>query len=96
MTIDIRVSVAGNYKVPVTVQYGANGEATTEVISGRGSDGPFVKRISYYHGNNPDNIVQVTVGPESSDDGEEEAAPTGEAADEGPDGSDDNNEAEEA
>lgn len=42
MTISINVSVNGNYKVPVTTKYGEN-EPVTEVISGRGHDGPFVK-----------------------------------------------------
>lgn len=34
MTISIKVSVNGNYKIPVTTKYGDN-EAITEVISGR-------------------------------------------------------------
>jgi hypothetical protein len=71
MTISINVSVNGNYKVPVTTQYGDN-EPTTEVISGRGHEGPNVKNISYYHGNNHNNIVTVTVGPEEQDNGTEE------------------------
>lgn len=66
MTIAIKVSVNGNYKVPVTTKYGDN-EPTTEVISGRGLDVPFVKDIPYYHGSNPDNIVTVSVGPEEQD-----------------------------
>lgn len=68
MTISIQVSVNGNYKVPVTTKYGEN-EPTTEVISGRGHEGPFVKYIQYYHGSNPSNIVVVTVGPEEPDNG---------------------------
>lgn len=68
MTISIQVSVNGNYKVPVTTQYGDN-EPETEVISGRGNDGPKVKYIPYYHSNNPDNIVTVEVGPEEQDNG---------------------------
>ena len=68
MTISIKVSVNGNYKVPVTTKYGDN-EATTEVISGRGHSGPFVKDIPYYHGKNPSNIVTVSVGPEEEDNG---------------------------
>lgn len=69
MTININVSVNGNYKVPVTTKYGEN-EPTTEVITGRGNDGPFVKHIPYYHGSNPSNVVTVTVGPEEPDNGE--------------------------
>ena len=68
MTISIQVSVNGNYKVPVTTKYGEN-EATTEVISGRGLEGPNVKYIPYYHGSNPSNIVTVSVGPEEQDNG---------------------------
>lgn len=68
MTISIQVSVNGNYKVPVTTKYGDK-EATTEVISGRGLNQPFVKYIPYYHGSNGDNIVVVSVGPEEQDNG---------------------------
>lgn len=68
MTISIKVSVNGNYKVPVTTKYGDK-DATTEVISGRGHEGPFVKDIPYYHGSNPSNIVTVSVGPEEQDNG---------------------------
>lgn len=69
MTININVSVNGAYKVPVTIQYGEN-EPTTEVITGRGHEGAFVKSIPYYHGSNPSNVVVVTVGPEEPDNGE--------------------------
>ena len=69
MTININVSVNGNYKVPVKTQYGEE-EPTTEVITGRGSNGPFVKNIPYYHGSNPSNVVVVSVGPEEPDNGE--------------------------
>lgn len=68
MTISIQVSVNGNYKVPVKVQY-ENGQESTEVISGRGHDGPFVKHVPYYHG--PSKIMTVTVGPEEEDSGDE-------------------------
>jgi hypothetical protein len=67
MTISIKVSVNGNYKVPVTTKRG-NDEATTEVISGRGHEGPFVKDIPYYH-NNTASVVTVSVGPEEPDNG---------------------------
>lgn len=66
MTISIKVSVNGNYKVPVTTKYGDN-DPTTEVISGRGLTTPFVKDIPYHHGQG--NIVSVIVGPEESDNG---------------------------
>lgn len=69
MTISIKVSVNGNYKVPVTTKYGDDVPPSTEVISGRGHEGPFVKEIPYYHGSNPSNIVTVSVGPEEQDNG---------------------------
>lgn len=62
MTISIKVSVNGNYKVPVTIKYDDK-EPTTEVISGRGLTAPFVKDIPAYHGK----ITVVTVGPEEAD-----------------------------
>lgn len=68
MTISIKVSVNGNYKVPVTTTY-SDAEPTTEVITGRSHDGPFVKDIPYYHGSNPGNVVTVSVGPEAEDNG---------------------------
>lgn len=67
MTISIQVSVNGNYKVPVTVKRGAE-ESTTEVISGRGHEGPKVMHIPYYHGNADGDLV-VTVGKEEQDNG---------------------------
>lgn len=70
MTISISVSVNGDYKVPVTVQYGDQ-EPVTEVISGRGHSGPNTKHIPYYHGASRDyNVVKVSVGPEEQDNGD--------------------------
>ena len=66
MTISIQVSVNGNYKVPVTVKRGA-AEPTTEVVSGRGHEGPKILYIPYYHGSDGD--VVVTVGKEEQDNG---------------------------
>jgi len=71
VTISVNVSVNGNYKVPVTVKRGAE-EATTEIVSGRGHEGPNVKNISYYHGSDGDLVV--TIGKEEQDNGEEPAA----------------------
>lgn len=68
MTISIRVSVNGSYKVPVTVQR-EGVEDSTQTISGRGHDGPKVLDIPYYHG--ASNVVTVVVGPEEYDHGEE-------------------------
>ena len=64
MTISIKVSVNGNYKVPVTTQYDGP-PPTTEIISGRGLSAPFVKDIYAYHGK----VTTVTVGPEEQDNG---------------------------
>lgn len=71
MTISITVSVNGNYKVPVKVSYD-DGQESTEVISGRGHEGPFVKHVPHYHG--PSKVTTVVVGPEEEDRGEPEAA----------------------
>ena len=68
MTIAIQVSVNGDYKVPVEVQYGLE-DSTTTVLSGRGKTGPAVMHIPYYHGSNPSNVVTVSVGPEEPDNG---------------------------
>lgn len=67
MTISIQVSVNGNYKVPVTVT-DQDGKETTEVISGRGHNGPKVKQIYYQHGR--DEGVTVFVGKEEQDNGD--------------------------
>jgi hypothetical protein len=72
MTIGIKVSANGNYKVPVKVvhQYGTEEHF---VVSGRGHEGPKVQDIPFYHGS-PTNVVTITVGPESADNGEEVSA----------------------
>lgn len=62
MTISIRVSVNGNYEVPVTVT-DQDGNEVTETISGKGHEGPFVKDIPYYHGSNNKGVT-VFVGEE--------------------------------
>lgn len=64
MTVSIQVSVNGNHKVPVTVNSGY-GEPITEVISGRGHDGPKIKYISYPGRG----VVKIAVGPEEPDNG---------------------------
>ena len=69
MTISIYVSVNGNYKAPVKV-VNQNGDVTETVVSGRGSDGPKVHYIDFYHGN-AGSVVEVTVGPESQDNGDD-------------------------
>ncbi|MEI9964352.1 MAG: hypothetical protein WDM92_06270 [Caulobacteraceae bacterium] len=69
MTISINVSVNGSYKVPVTVKRGVE-DPVTEVISGRGHEGPNVKNIPYYHGNMDGDLV-VTIGKEEQDFGDD-------------------------
>lgn len=67
MTISISVSVNGNYRVPIRVQY-EDGRESNEVISGRGHDGPFVRHVPHYHG--ASKVTTVSVGPEQPDDGD--------------------------
>ena len=62
MTISIQVSVNGNYEAPVKVQY-QDGTETSEIVSGKGHEGPNVKYIPFYHGST-ESVVTVTVGPE--------------------------------
>lgn len=65
MTVSVQVSVNGNYKLPVTYKQGDRD--VTEVVSGRGNDGPKVLHIPFYHG--PD-VLTLTVGPEEPDNGD--------------------------
>ena len=65
MTVSVSVSVNGNYKLPVSYKQGDR--EVSEVISGRGSEGPKVVHIPFYHG--PE-VMTVTVGPEEQDLGE--------------------------
>lgn len=65
MTISVQVSVNGNYKCPVSYKQGDR--EVTELITGRGSDGPKVLCIPFYHG--PD-LLTLSIGPEEQDLGE--------------------------
>lgn len=65
MTISVQISVNGNYKCPATYKQGDR--EVSQVISGRGSDGPNVVHIPFYHG--PDAMTLV-LGPEEQDNGE--------------------------
>lgn len=65
MTVSVKVSVGGNYKVPVTFRQGDREE--TQVISGRGLNVPFELYIPFYHGKD---IMTVEIGPEEHDPGE--------------------------
>lgn len=69
MTISVSVSVNGNYKCPVSYKQGDREE--NHVVSGHGRDTPNVLYIPFYHG--PD-LLTLSVGPESPDNGEEDAA----------------------
>jgi hypothetical protein len=69
MTINVKVSVNGNYKCPVTCKQGDREE--TQIISGRGHDGPKEISFPFYHG--PD-VMTLSVGPEEEDKGEDSAA----------------------
>lgn len=64
MTVSVKVSVNGNYKVPVKYKQGAR--EVSEVVSGRGSQGPKELSIPFYHG--PD-VMTLEVGPEEADNG---------------------------
>lgn len=68
MTVSVKVSVNGNYKVPVSYEQG--GQKVSQVISGRGHPGPNELYIPFSHG--PD-VLTLVVGPESQDNGEGEA-----------------------
>lgn len=65
MTVMVKVSVNGNYKLPVSVKQGDREEGFT--LSGRGKDGPDERVISFQHG--PD-AMTLSIGPEEYDAGE--------------------------
>lgn len=64
MTTTVTISVNGDYKTPVKYKQGDR-EVSLE-ISGRGSDGPKVETIPFYHGND---IMTIEIGPETKDEG---------------------------
>lgn len=68
MTVSVRVSVNGNYKLPVSYKQGDREESM--VLSGRGKTGPDERQISFYHGAD---VMTLQIGPESQDNGEEAA-----------------------
>lgn len=68
MTISVNISVNGNYKCPVSYRQGDREE--TQIVSGRGHDGPNNISIPFYH--SPD-VMTLSVGPEEPDTGEEVA-----------------------
>lgn len=62
MTVSVKVSVNGNYKVPVSFEQGDRKESFE--VSGKGHTGPNEVTISFYHG--PD-ALNLKVGPEVPD-----------------------------
>lgn len=62
MTISVKVSVNGNYKVPVTVAQGERQE--TIWISGYGHNGPNEVNINYSHNGD---AMTLNIGPEEQD-----------------------------
>lgn len=68
MTVSVKISVNGNYKVPFSFKQGDREE--NHVISGRGCNGPNEHTVHFSHG--PD-VMTLEIGPESQDNGEEES-----------------------
>lgn len=73
MTVSVKISVNGNYKLPVTYKQGDR--EVSEVISGRGHEGPNELSIPFFHSAD---VMTLQVGPEEQDNGE--AATDGGAA----------------
>ena len=65
MTISVQISVNGNYKCPVSYKQGDREES--QVVSGRGNDGPKMVYIPFHHGSD---VMTLSVGPEEPDNGE--------------------------
>lgn len=65
MTVSVKVSVNGNYKLPVRIKQGAREEEM--IISGRGHDGPNEQYIHFSHGAD---AMHLELGPEEQDNGE--------------------------
>lgn len=66
MTVSVKISVNGNYKLPVSYKQGDNEESF--VISGRGHEGPNERSIMFYHGQD---VMTLELGPEEPDNGDE-------------------------
>ncbi|MFN3522293.1 MAG: hypothetical protein ACK4YQ_08580 [Phenylobacterium sp.] len=69
MTVSVRVSVNGPYKLPVSYRQGDREESF--VLSGLGKAGPDERHIAFTHG--PD-AMTLQIGPEEYDHGEADAA----------------------
>lgn len=66
MTTSVKISVNGNYKVPVRWKQGDHEEQM--VVSGRGREGPNEQTIWFQHGND---AMMLEIGPETYDDSTE-------------------------
>lgn len=66
MTVSIRISVNGNYKVPISYKQGKKTE--NREISGFGSDKPVETNISF---GSAAEAMTLTIGPETPDKGPE-------------------------
>lgn len=64
MTVSVKVSVNGNYKLPV--KYKQGDREVSDTISGRGHPGPKEVSIPFYHGSD---VMTLEIGPEERDDG---------------------------
>lgn len=65
MTVSVRISVNGNYKLPIRYKQGER-DVSLE-ITGRGNDGPKAHDVSFYHGSD---AMTLVVGLEEADSGE--------------------------
>jgi hypothetical protein len=64
MTVSIKISVNGNYKLPVKYK---QGEVEKEIVlTGRGKVGPHEENVHFVHGAE---AMTLVVGPEERDDG---------------------------
>jgi hypothetical protein len=64
MTINVTISVNGNYKCPVSYKQGDREQ--NHLVSGYGLDQPNVLHIPFYHGSD---AMTLSVGPEEPDNG---------------------------
>jgi hypothetical protein len=64
MTVSIKISVNGNYKLPISYKQGEVEKSL--VISGRGKQGPHEEQIPFAHGAD---ALTLVVGPEERDAG---------------------------
>lgn len=68
MTVSVKITVNGNYKLPV--KYKQGDREVSLVVSGYGLDVPGEHQVAFYHG--PD-VMTLELGPEEPDHGPENA-----------------------